>query len=214
MLAAMAGMANSGYFGIPLAVFFFGEGSLGVYLLAIFGFTLHECTFAFYLIFRSTNSRNESLRRLLTFPMLYACVLGVLLSSLDAPLPEPIMAAIANIRSGYVVFGMMLVGIGVEQALRKGAENPLRARGTFRFLGSALLIKFVLWPVIAFIVWHIAAFFKAAPPFEMMMMISLLPIAANAIAYSIEARQKADVVALSVIISTVISPIVLWFVYL
>ena len=42
LLALAAGTANTGYFGVPVAIELFGEGIIGILVVAIFGFTVFE----------------------------------------------------------------------------------------------------------------------------------------------------------------------------
>jgi len=69
-LAFIAGTANTGYFGIPVAAAIFGNEAIGIVALALLGTTLFMNSFGIFLAARGRYTVKESLLRVLQIPIL------------------------------------------------------------------------------------------------------------------------------------------------
>ena len=72
ILAFTAGTGNTGYFGLPVALALYGEHITGLVILCTFGFILYENTVGFYLAARGKYSAQDSLKKLVRLPAVYA----------------------------------------------------------------------------------------------------------------------------------------------
>jgi predicted permease len=205
LLTAFGGMVNSGYFGIPVAISVIGDEKLGLYMLAIFGFSLFEFIVGVYLINRHVTSPRESFRKLVKLPGLYALMGGLIFSACSLKLPIAVISMLHTVKSAYILLGMMILGLALSQ--HRFAPN-------WWLLGGAMFARFCIWPVAAALFLF---FFErvSGMPFQsdfqkILFILGLLPIAANVIAYSVDADSAPEKVAPVVLISTLLSPLLIY----
>lgn len=208
ILAFSAGAGNVGYFGLPLVLAVLGESALGIAILIVFGSILYENTIGFFLVSKSSGSIKESVIKVLLMPRLHAFVVGVILSLLSIQVPEMLKDLFANARGAYSVLGMMLVGIGISGISKSSVD--------YKFMLSAFIPKFVIWPGIAIgLILLDTAFFHAYSKevHSVFLLLSAVPMASNTVAYSSFQGGHSDKTALSVLISTIIALFLVPLVY-
>lgn len=208
LLGASGGMLNSGYFGISIAGSVLGNDQIGTYMLSIFGLTLFEYIIGAYLINRHVSSPIESFKRLIRLPGLYACLLGLLISALGIHIPAIALTTLSNLKSAYVVLGMMMLGLVLSQR-RLSLNLP--------FLCGAFLVRFGVWFGVTALLISLdrATLGLLSPPISqsILWLMGFLPIGANVIAYAVDAEASPEQIAPAVVLSTLLSPILLAFAF-
>jgi predicted permease len=201
LLAQAAGTANTGYYGIPLFLLLFPADKLGGYMLVIVGINVFEATLGYYLIARGQFSPKESIAKLLRMPMLYACVAGIAYQTLGLPTFTGIAEDILlTLRSTYIVAGMMMLGIGL------GSMQSLKLDWTFITISCAA--KFILWPLVVagFVVLDTFALgLLDGYGHGMLMMLVLVPMAANTVSYAALLNIHPEKAATATLISTLLA---------
>lgn len=212
ILAFSAGTANAGYFGVPVAIILFREEILGIAVLAILGFVLFQNTVGFMIIAGGKHSLSESFARALKLPTIYAAIVAVVLNYLKIDLSLILGSMPEKFLGAYSVLGMMMVGLGLAK-LKHIKIN-------FKFMSLAFLAKFIVCPffVFAFIfvdkAWlHI----YSEDSYKIMLLMSIVPMAANAISYTEEIGLDTDSISMTVLISTIFAlfyiPAVSYFIF-
>lgn len=79
LVAAAVPNANTGYFGIPVAMLLFSEEMVAKYILANFGIGIFQLTLGYYLFAKSHATVRDSLTKLFSFPAFWAMVAGLLI---------------------------------------------------------------------------------------------------------------------------------------
>jgi hypothetical protein len=200
ILAFSAGAGNVGYFGLPLVLAVLGESALGIAILIVFGSILYENTIGFFLVSKSNASVKESIIKVLLMPRLHAFVVGVILSLLSVQVPEMLKDLFANARGAYSVLGMMLVGIGISGISKASVD--------YKFMLSAFIPRFIIWPGIAIgLILLDSTFFHiySKEIRAVFLLLSAVPMASNTVAYSSLQGGHPEKTALSVLISTIIA---------
>ncbi len=195
VLAFAAGTGNAGYFGLPVALALFGNEALSLAVLVMLGVIFFENSLGFFIAAKGTHSGAHSLKKLLKLPTVYTFLLGLTLNALDVRLP--LEAAIANFRGAYTLLGMMMIGMSLA--------GVRRADFDVKFLGVVFFAKFAVWPalVVLFIALDKAFFgFYDAAIYNILILISIVPIAANSVAFATELNVYPQRVALAVLLST------------
>jgi predicted permease len=200
LIAYTGSSANTGYFGIPVALLLFPEHTLGLFMLIMLGFQIHENTLGYYMIARGHYTVRDSIMRLLRLPTLYGCMIGIGLSLADVKLPDLILSVARDFRSTYIVLGALLIGVGLAQAALRKPDG--------KFLGILLGAKFVLWPLLVYAI--IAVDTYALHLFEpmvhrMMFLLAIVPLPANAVAFAMLLNVQPQKAATAVFISTIIA---------
>ena len=197
LLPVACGSGNTGYFGLPVAIALFGPDAAGIYFLANLGVVIFETSLGFYYIARGQLSREDALKRVYSLPVIYALALGLFCAALKLELPVPFMKLWDMARGAYVCVGMMIAGLALAQA---GTALPDR-----RLTLLALCGRFVVWPLAA--IGFEFAFPSLFQPlvYQLLIVLSLAPIAANLPAYAASTGAPAGEAAMLVLISTLLA---------
>lgn len=202
--AATAAGCNSGYFGIPIFMMLFGEQHLGVYILAVLGYTFNELTLVYFTLARGHYSWRDSLRKLLGLPSIYAGMLGIAFTFSGWHLPDIAIQMIDQFRGAYVVLGMMMLGLGLSQMPRWVCEwRYLDLSFLGRFGISTLCIMLLIWLAAQTGGW------LTVPMQQSLWLLCVLPLAANIVAYATELKLHPDQAAAAVLLSTLLTGIIL-----
>jgi predicted permease len=197
ILAFSAGTGNTGYFGIPVAIELFGDKVLGIMVLGILGFTIYENTLGFFLTAKGQYTTKESLIRLFKLPTIYAFILAVIVNFLGVKFGDSYAAFAKNFIGAYTVLGMMLIGMGLADIKNMSYD--------FKFVFSTFAAKFIVWPLLtSFIVLLDLRFFNIYDhqTHNIMLLLSIVPLAANSVAFATELNAKPEKAALAVFLST------------
>ncbi len=198
ILAFTSGTGNTGYFGLPVAIVLFGQQSVGLMVLAGFGAVLFEVTVGFFMVARGHHTVGESVRRVLTLPSLYASIAGVLGNIVGLQLGGPVADMFVSARGAFTILGSLVVGLGLASSKKIKVD--------WVFTSLAFAAKFLAWPLIMFtVVWLDASFIHlfGAEVHNIMKLLSIVPLAANTVAYATELRTEPEKAATTVFLSTI-----------
>lgn len=198
LLGFMAGSGNTGYFGLPLVIAFLGESQAYLAILCTLGLVIFENTLGYYFIAKSKFSIKEIWIKIIKLPVLYAYLFGVLIYIMNITLPTNINDIILNVRGAYIVLGMMLIGISLTNIAK------FKVNITFNFL--AFVAKFVAYPLATLALIYIDnALFGVIDnnAKNVLLLLSITPLATNSVAYAIKLRVLPDQVAFAVLASTI-----------
>ena len=198
LMAITAGSGNTGYFGLPVALILFDNQGEGIYIMAMLGVSLFENTLGFYMLARGTNTTRECMVKLAKLPSLYGFALGLLCKLVNWFPPVLFEELIDPMKGTYTVLGMMVVGLGLASVKSMKLD--------FKFIGMTLFAKFAAWPVTALVVIladaHFFHFFNQEV-YPALLLISVVPLAANTIILASILQNHPEKSATAVILSTV-----------
>jgi predicted permease len=205
ILAYTAGNANSGYFGLPAAVALLGAESFPRAVMISFGFTLFEVTVGFYVTARGHHTVKEALVKLLKLPTIYVVALGAILNLAGFRAEGPSFEFLNWIKGTYSTLGMMLIGIALSQV-----QN---FRVDWLFTSFAFALKFLVWPAATALVFYIdkssGLHFLSLPVKQSMWLVSVLPLAANTVAFASLLKAEPEKCAIAVLLSTLLGMILM-----
>ncbi len=197
ILAFAAASGNTGYFGIPVALALFGESHLGFVVLSTLGLILFENSVGFFIVAKGNHTSREALIKLVTLPSLYAFILGVIVYSSHISLGSVLNDVMTSFRGAYTILGMMLLGLGMASVSRAHLDRP--------FTVLAFIAKFIVWPVVVGCIifldstfWH----FYTTDIYTVILLLSIVPLAANTVAFATQLRAHPEKAALTVLLST------------
>ncbi len=197
LLAFSSGNANTGYFGLPVALMLFGPEAAGIYLLFILGFLLYENSVGFYILARGKASAREAFARLLRLPAFYAFGAALIANTLGMRIEGAYADFSGFFRGAYSVLGVMLIGMGVAQ---------IRTwRFDWRFTLATFVGKFLVWPLLValFIEFdRTVLYLYSGQAHQMMLLIACCPLAANTVAFATLLRIEPEKAGVSVLLST------------
>jgi malate permease and related proteins len=192
-----AATGNTGFFGIPACLALIGPESLPYVVLVSFGFTAYENSLGFFVVARAEATWGGALLRVLRYPGLHACWIGLLLNATQVKLPAYVPQTVDLLAGGFSAVGMMIVGLGLA--------GITCLRLDLGFLTFAFAWKFLVWPGLAygFIVLDRAwlhAF--SAIGHKVLLVESLVPMAAVTVVHASLRNIHPDRAALAVAAST------------
>lgn len=197
ILSFTAGTGNTGYFGLPVAIALFGTDIAGLVVISTLGFVLYENSLGFFITARGHHTVKESINRLLKLPTIYAFAIALILNLFGIKFGQAYTDFASLFRGAYTILGMMLIGLGLA-----GITN---FKFDFKFVTASFLMKFVVWPILIF---SIVALDKASFGFfteqihEVMVLMSIVPLAANTVAYATELNAHPEKASFAVLLST------------
>ena len=197
ILGFTSGTGNTGYFGFPVAIAIFGEKALGLMVLGSLGAVIYENTVGFFLVARGHHDARESVMRVLTLPTIYAAAIGLVCNLAGLHLPVPVNDMFVSARGAYTILGAMMVGLGLVGA------SSFRIDG--RFTGIAFLLKFLVWPALMLALMHIdamTAHLFSSDVRNILLLLSIVPLAANTVAFATELNTEPEKAATAVFLST------------
>ncbi|MEO5667585.1 MAG: hypothetical protein ABIR96_05975 [Bdellovibrionota bacterium] len=207
ILAYTAGNANAGYFGFPAAVALLGPSAFSRAVMISFGFTLFEATLGFFITARGHHTAPEAFKKLLRLPHIYVFALGIALNFAGFKADGPAFEFFGWIKGCYSTLGMMLIGIALAQVER--------FRIDWLFTGFAFAMKFLAWPLVTLLVFYIdnvsGMRFLSAPLRQSMWLVSILPMAANTVAFASLLKVEPEKCAVAVLLSTLMGLLLLPF---
>lgn len=197
LFAHACGSANTGYYGVPVAIILFPPEVLALFILTGVDFTLFDCTCGFYWIARGNFTIRDSLRRLMRLPIIYAFTAGLVLSAFGQRVPDTLKDIVRDFRGCYIVLAALMIGIGLSrlQHFKFEAKPILFAFG----------MKFLLWPalVIGLIAFdtHVSRLFST-DIYKIFLLLAIMPLPANSIAYALQMNVQPDRASTLVFLST------------
>lgn len=197
ILAFTAGTGNTGYFGIPVTLILLGNDALSLAVFSLLGFFLYECTTGFFMVARGNHTVKESLTKLVKLPIIYAFFIGLILNYLKIDLGDIAITTFDSFKASYSILGMMMVGMGLASVKIQHID--------LKFISFSFLSKFIFWPLIIFcIVFADKNFFHLYNQniYNIMILMSIVPLAANTVTYATELKVHPEKAALAVLLST------------
>ena len=113
------------------------------------------------------------------------------------PLGQTMSDIMVSFRGAYSVLGMMMIGLGLASINRFSID--------YLFLGLTFLEKFILWPFIIFLVLVLDnLWLRLYTPaiHKVLVLLSIVPLAANTVAFATELKAEPEKAALAVGLST------------
>lgn len=197
ILAFTSGTGNTGYFGLPVAMVLFNKEQVGLVVLSVLGFVLYENSLGFFITARGNNTVADSIKKVLKLPTIYAFLLGLLVNLSHIPLGQIYADNIVNVRGAYTILGMMLIGLGLA-----GIKEY---KFDLKFISVSFLAKFLVWPLLMLLVIGLDKLFLNlyGPEIQkVMILMSIVPLAANTVAFATELKAQPEKASLAVLLST------------
>ncbi len=205
LIGFSAGNGNTGYFGLPIALFLFDDHGEGVYIFAILGVTLFENTVGFLIFSDERMTFKEAFYRLLKVPVLYAFAIGLIFNLFKIPMASFLQDFMRDIKGAYSIFGMMIIGLGLSGLKRLTLD--------YLFIGLTFLARFVAWPLtmisLIYLDQHFLHFFDPVA-YNALLLISIVPLGTNSVLMAtlmnVHPEKAASAVILSILIALFFVP--------
>lgn len=206
-LLILVPLGNTSFLGYPLVEAFFGAGAIPYALVydqmgSFLALTIYATIVAaIYSPAVSKPGAATVLRKIITFPSFIALIIGLLLFNVEKPALA--VSAIDNIAATLVPVVMVAVGLQLSFRFDTHEVSPLL---------SALGIKLLLLPALAWLIWSVAG--RGGPAVDISIFQAAMPsmISAGAVASmaGLSPRLVSGVTGLGILCSLVTLPLVYW----
>lgn len=198
LLALLTSMGNTGYYGLPLVLLFFNDDLIAIYIFMTLGGLVYEATFGYYIAARSSFTVEDSIKKLVRFPVMYAMAAGFAVNALNIELPKIFWDYWVHFKGAYVIAGMMIIGTALA-----GLEKFVFGA---RFVSLVFLGKFLVFPLLSvlFIVFdqHITQWY-GREIYHLLVIVAIVPPAANIAAYATQMNIEPEKAATTILMGTV-----------
>ncbi|MDR5868422.1 AEC family transporter [Halomonas koreensis] len=203
VLAFSSGTGNTGYFGLPVALVLLPPTGVTLYLFGVLGITLYEFTLGFYLSARGRFSMRDSLIKILRLPLIYAFLAALAVEGAGLALPAAVLEGLEVFPPTYTLLGMMIIGMTLGRVTIRQLD--------WRFIGACVAVRYVLWPLLALgAAWGLQATLGIAPELAMaLLLIGVVPMAANVVVVAMELGIAPEKGALAVLLTTLAAPLLI-----
>ena len=189
-------MMNTGNYGLPLVLFAYGPEGLayGVIVLVLFTFPLG--TLAIYIASRGRDNPGRAFLEIFKIPLFYAVALAALWRWLSLPMPEFIFKTIDMVGQAAIPGLLMLLGMQLARTRFKGDIKPVL---------SSSFLRLAVSPVIAFLLCFLLNI-KGLPR-NILILQTSTPSAIIPLLYAVKYDTHPDMVAGSILASTLLSAV-------
>lgn len=198
LMAFGAGSGNTGYFGLPIALYLFNNQGEGVYMMALLGITIFENSIGFYICAKGTYSPLECIQKLVRLPIIYAVLAALTINYLHIPMPVIFMEFMSHIKGTYAVLGMMIIGLSLASLRHFNLD--------FKFLGMSFAAKFLAWPFLILLFTYIDAHWLGIYSNDIhqaLILLSIVPLAVNMVIVATVLKTEPEKAAAAVLLSTI-----------
>ncbi len=142
-LAAVIVM-NCGNLGLPVTLFAFGTGGLARATVYVVVISILISSLGVYITASGRASAGLALRRVVTIPILYAAILGLVINLGRLGVPEPLMKAVRILGQAAVPTMLLVLGIQLAATLREQrSQLPVPA------LVAVTILRLIVAPAVA-----------------------------------------------------------------
>lgn len=199
---------NSGNYGAPVVMFALGSPGfhIAVIIMVLHSLLMNSLGIFFASIGgKSQATVKQAMRNVLRMPVLYACIIGILLQLQHVHIPKSVMNGVDLVADASIPIVMLV--LGMQLATIK------KTRVKYRFVTSVSIIRIIISPLVAAaILW----FMPVSDLIKAVLIIqTAMPAAANTTMLALQFETEPDLVSFTTFVTTIISifsiPIVMHF---
>lgn len=132
-------LINAGNYGLPLNEFAFGKAGLQRAVIFYIVTAVWTNSVGVYLASRGSGDGRRALLNVLTMPVLYASLLGLLLNITQISLPLPLQRTLSLLSQATVPCMLLILGLRLSRTSLKGKLAPLLLSATIRLVLAPLI---------------------------------------------------------------------------
>ena len=208
LLAMCTAMGNFGYMGLPIVLLLFPVEMIGIYMFFLLGNILFEASVGYYIGARGNFTVQQSFKKLMHFPAIYAVFLGLIVNWAQWSLPTVFFTYLEYFKGAYILSGMMIIGVALAR-VEKIVLGP-------RFLALVFVGKFIAWPFCAFLVVGFDSLVTnlfTQDIHRILLILSLVPPGANIAAFATQLNLTPEKAATTVLLGTIFALFYIPFVF-
>jgi predicted permease len=189
-------LGNSGNYGLPLIELVLGRQFVGFQALVLAINNVLTFTVGIWLLARSKLSIAEATKQVLSMPLIYAVLLGIVLSATKTSLPKPLLVSLKYLGDGLIPVALVTLGVQLAEQFefRNGAA-----------LTAAAFLRLVASPLSMFAIVHLLGI---QPELGRVLILGAsVPTAVNTALLAIEFGVNPSLASAIVMVTTLLSPV-------
>lgn len=198
----VATMANTGFFGYPLCLGVFGNNGLIRAIFYDIGTTILFISFNFFFIFLFGGKLKSVIKTILTFPLLWAVILGLAFNLLNIQIGTIAVSVLDYLKAVTVPLIMLSLGLSIDFRGIKKNINWAAFTSVFKLIVAPIVAVFVLK------LFGVSGFEYQIGVIEATMPPAMLALAL-AINYDLDVHIASDCIFIDMIFSLIVLPIVM-----
>lgn len=200
LIGMSSGVGNTMYFGLPVVLTLLGPEWAGVYALMNLGISLYEVGLGYFFGARDQATIKGAILKVFKLPVIYAIALGLLYNFSGLTLPNAFLRYWEYAIGAWVFIGMMIIGVALAKLQRLELDWKLTL--------NLFVPKFIVWPLVGFGIvlldMHVLHWFKQVEVYQMLIIITSVPLAGNMVAYAATLNLHPEKAAAAVLVSTIL----------
>lgn len=198
-LGAMLG--NSGNFGLPLIELVLGRQFVGYQALVLALNNALTFTVGIWLLARAKLSLTRAAKQVLSMPLIYAVLIGILLSATRTALPSPLLIPLRYLGDGLIPLALVTLGIQLAEQADLKNSSAISLAAFFRLIISPLSMA------------AIVHFLCIQPELGRVLILGAsVPTAVNTALLAIEFQVNPALASAIVLVTTLICPLTVTFI--
>jgi predicted permease len=207
LISYASGFGNFGFYAIPVGVILFGVSIEPLIVIAGLGMQVFQDTIGYFILVKGKFDFKESFLKVAKLPSIYFLIIAFILNLLNLNSfvqNSNYISILANFRSVFIIFGMMIIGMSVDF---KNMEID------WKMVSFGFFFKFLVWPlvVIVFVILIKPTGLLSLDILKVILLTGGIPFGSLLVAYSanlnIKPKKAATLVLLSLIFALLYMPI-------
>lgn len=189
---------NAGNYGLPVNLFAFGEAGLARASLYFVGSALLSASLGVYLSARGHATIRLALRRMISMPLLYAAILGLILNLGNLTIPQTLAKAIHLVGQAAVPSMLLVLGVRLAEIFQSH-----QGRVHLPALGALTVLRLIVAPALAWLFAGLVGLNGLAR--NVSVLETAMPTAVMTTILATEFNSDASFAALCVVVTTLVS---------
>lgn len=198
---------NGGNYGVPVALFAFGEEGFMYALMTMIVLSIWMNSFGLYWAASGASeqiSKKRAIKRVMKMPIMFGVIIGVLFQLIQIRLPVQLEKTITLLSDAAIPCIMIVLGIQLSTIAFREIS--------FKLVGAIVFIRLMISPLIMLGLVYLVGI-EGSLLGNVLVIISAMPTAANTTMFAVQFDIIPDLVSATTLISTILSLISLpfWF---
>ena len=188
--------SNNGFMGIPLAQALFGSTGVFYGVVSMVGFNAFTWTHGVAMFKKQSAAPLTRLKRVLANPNLIAIALGIVIFTVQIPVPSMLTSFLDYASAAFTPLSMIIIGSNLADMRRADLKVP-------PVLGATILLRNLVFPALTIVILKCLGL--TGVPLMTTVILAACPVAGLVVLFTLQARGDARPATVVMSVSTLLS---------
>lgn len=188
--------SNNGFMGIPLAQALFGSTGVFYGVVSMVGFNAFTWTHGVAMFKKQSAAPLTRLKRVLANPNLIAIALGIVIFTVQIPVPSMLTSFLDYASAAFTPLSMIIIGSNLAGMRRADLKVP-------PFLGATILLRNLVFPALTIVILKCLGL--TGVPLMTTVILAACPVAGLVVLFTLQAKGDARPATVVMSVSTLLS---------